>query len=157
MQTTTKMGFKLPELGDEPNPDGYNDNWTMMDDQRLLVDSGKTDMWRWYKYSDNTFEMHGKRSDPTVTCTIAMVQRWRSGVLSQALPIAIQSIEYLNMQARSLGTVSAGNIHIEVQAMMDSYTTSSMSFIYATDQNEGAYSPGNKWPKECYIEVRGTW
>lgn len=158
MDSTSKMGFNLPGGADGFSPTPLADNWKKLDGQPLLVkDSGKTGIWRWYKFADGTYKMYGKRSDPEVTCTIAMVQRWRSSVLTQSLPIAIQTIEYVNMQARNVGEVAAGNIHIETQAMMDKYTNNSMQFIYATDQNEGQYTSSNKWPKECYIEVRGTW
>lgn len=158
MDKSTKMGFSLPSGADPFTPGPFTENWEKLDKQpKLVLSSGKTGMWRWYRYADNTFEMYGKRSDPTINCTIAMVQRWRSSLLTQSLPIAIQTIEYCNMQARNIGEIASGNIHIETQAMMESYTNNAMLFIYATDQNEGQYTASNKWPKECYIEVKGTW
>lgn len=158
MESSAKMGFNLPGGADGLYPSPLSDNWRKLDEQpRLVVDSGTTGIWRWYKYADNTCELYGKRSDPTVTCTIAMVQRYRSSVLTQAFPVAIQSIEYINLDARSVGSVEAGNIHIEIDAMMEAYTNSSFTFLYATDQNEGQYTSSNKWPKECYFEVKGTW
>lgn len=158
MDSTSKMGFNLPGGADGFSPDPLSENWRKLDEQpKLVVDCGTTGIWRWYKYADGTFEMRGKRSDPEVTCTIAMVQRWRSSVLTQSFPVAIQSIEYISLDARSVGSVEEGNIHIEIDAMMESYTNSSFTFLYATDQDEGQYSSSNKWPKECYFEVKGTW
>lgn len=158
MDRSSKMGFNLPSGADPFTPAPLTENWEKMDDQaKLVISYGKTGIWRWYKYADNTFEMYGKRSDPEVTCTIAMVQRWRSSLLAQSFPIAVQSIEYINLDARSIGNIGSGNIHIEIDAMMESYTNNSFAFIYATDQNEEQYTSSNKWPKECYIEVKGIW
>lgn len=157
MESSELMGFNLPSGSDGFTPVPLSDNWRKLDGIPLPCECGKTGIWTWKRYSDGTYEMWGNRSDPAVTCTIAMAQRWRSGELTQSLPISIRTIDFMVPHAVNNGSLTLGTIHVETQAMITAYDTGSIRFFYATDQDEQPYSGSNKWPKTCYFLLKGTW